>query len=124
MPKSPWDMSGKVIVITGGNAGIGLGFARGIVRAGGNVVIWGRRQEKNRAAAAELAQFGTRVITQEVDVSDEHRVVAAMSEAVEKLGRVDGVIANAGIMNHVGSFLQMTAEAYHSLLAINQHGAF
>jgi NAD(P)-dependent dehydrogenase (short-subunit alcohol dehydrogenase family) len=117
-------MTGKVIVVTGGNAGIGLGFCRGIARAGGDVVIWGRRGDKNRDAAAQLAEFGTKVLRQEVDVSDEGRVVAAMSEAVEKLGRVDGVIANAGIMSHVGSFLQMTAEAWHGLLAINQHGAF
>jgi NAD(P)-dependent dehydrogenase (short-subunit alcohol dehydrogenase family) len=124
MPRSPWDMSGKVVVVTGGNAGIGLGFCRGIARAGGNVVIWGRRRDKNLEAAAQLAEFGVRVMTQEVDVSDEARVTAAMSEAIRELGRVDGVIANAGIMNHVGSFLQMTSEAYHGLLAINQHGAF
>jgi NAD(P)-dependent dehydrogenase (short-subunit alcohol dehydrogenase family) len=124
MPKSPWDMTGKVIVVTGGNAGIGLGFCRGIARAGGDVVIWGRRREKNQEAAAQLAGFGTRVMTQEVDVSDEARVTAAMSEAIQELGRIDGVIANAGIMSHAGSFLQMTSETYHTLLAINQHGAF
>jgi sugar phosphate isomerase/epimerase len=123
MRKSPWDMSGKVVLVTGGNAGIGFGFCRGIARAGGNLVIWGRRSEKNREAAAQLADFGTRVMTQEVDVSDEARVIAALSEAVDKLGRVDGVIANAGIMSHAGSFLQMSAEAYHDLLNINQHGA-
>jgi NAD(P)-dependent dehydrogenase (short-subunit alcohol dehydrogenase family) len=122
--KLPWDMSGKVVLVTGGNAGIGLGFCRGIARAGGDLVIWGRRADKNREAAAQLADFGTRVLTQEVDVSDEARVIAALSEAVGKLGRVDGVIANAGIMSHVGSFLQMSAEAYHGLLNINQHGAF
>jgi NAD(P)-dependent dehydrogenase (short-subunit alcohol dehydrogenase family) len=120
----PWDMDGKVVVVTGGNAGIGLGFARGVARAGGNVVIWGRRQEKNREAATQLSEFGVRVLTQEVDVSDEAAVIVAMAEAVKEMGRVDGVIANAGIMQHVGSFLEMTGEAYHRLLAINQHGVF
>jgi NAD(P)-dependent dehydrogenase (short-subunit alcohol dehydrogenase family) len=124
MARAPWDMSSKVVVVTGGNAGIGLGFARGIARAGGQVVIWGRRGDKNEAAAAQLGEFGVRVMTQEVDVSDEARVVAAMGEAVEVMGRVDGVIANAGVMQHVGSFLEMTSEAYHRLLAINQHGVF
>jgi NAD(P)-dependent dehydrogenase (short-subunit alcohol dehydrogenase family) len=117
-------MSGKVVVITGGNAGIGYGFAQGIARAGGDVVIWGRRQEKNEAAAAQLrTEFGTRVLAQAVDVSDEARVIEAMAEAVEVMGRVDGVIANAGIMSHERSFLDMTSEAYHRLLAVNQHGA-
>ena len=92
-----------MVVITGGNAGIGLGFARGIARAGGDVVIWGRRAEKNAEAAAALAEFGGRVLTQEVDVSDEARVVAAMAEAVEEMGRVDGVIANAGMMSNEGT---------------------
>ena len=119
-----FDLTGRVVVISGGNAGIGLGFARGIARAGGDVVMWGRRAEKNAEAAAELRQFGGRVLAQEVDVSDEARVVAAMAEAVEELGRVDGVIANAGMMSSEGTFLDMTTDAWHELLAVNQHGAF
>jgi NAD(P)-dependent dehydrogenase (short-subunit alcohol dehydrogenase family) len=116
-------MTGKVVVITGGNAGIGLGFARGIAQAGGDVVIWGRRADRNAEAAASLAEFSGRVFTQEVDVGDEERVIAAMAEAIEEMGRVDGVIANAGMMQNQGSFLNMTSEAYHRLLAVNQHGA-
>lgn len=123
MSHLPWDMSGKVVLVTGGNAGIGLGFARGIARAGGNLVIWGRRREKNEEAAVLLREFRTRVLTQEVDVSDEARVMAAMTEAVTQMGRIDGVIANAGIMTHARSFLEMTGELYHQLLGINQHGA-
>ncbi len=123
MSPLPWDMSGKVVAVTGGNAGIGLGFARGIARAGGDVVIWGRRREKNEEAAAQLREFGTRVMTQEVDVSNEARVIGAMAEAVKEMGRVDGVIATAGVMTHAGSFLEMTGETYHDLLSINQHGA-
>jgi NAD(P)-dependent dehydrogenase (short-subunit alcohol dehydrogenase family) len=111
-------------VISGGNAGIGLAFARGIARAGGDVVIWGRRAAKNAEAAKALAEFGGRVFTQEVDVSDEGRVVTAMAEAVEEMGRVDGVIANAGMMRNERSFLDMTSEAWHGLLAVNQHGAY
>jgi len=119
-----FDLTGKVVVISGGNAGIGLGFARGIARAGGDVVIWGRRAEKNAEAAASLAGFGGRVLPQTVDVSDEARVVEAMAEAVEEMGRVNGVIANAGLMRNERSFLDMTTEAWHSLLAVNQHGAY
>ena len=89
------------------------------------MVIWGRRQEKNEAAAGQLAaEFGVKALPQAVDVSDEARVIEAMAEAVVEMGRVDGVIANAGVMQPVKSFLEMTGEAYHRLLAINQHGAF
>lgn len=124
MTRLPWNMQGKVVVITGGNAGIGLGFARGIVKAGGDVVIWGRRKQANDAAKAELEAFGTRVLAQEVDVSDEARVIAAMAEAAEVMGRIDGVIANAGIMKSPGSLLAMTGELYRELVEINQFGAF
>ena len=119
-----FDLTGKVVVISGGNAGIGLGFARGIAKCGGDVVIWGRRAEKNAEAAEEIKQLGARVLAQEVDVADEARVVGAMNEAAEELGRVDGVIANAGIMRNDRSFLDMTTEQWHSLLAVNQHGAY
>ncbi|WP_436790194.1 SDR family NAD(P)-dependent oxidoreductase [Yinghuangia sp. YIM S10712] len=119
-----FNLAGRVVLISGGNAGIGLAFARGVARAGGDVVIWGRRAEKNAEAAKSLAEFGGRVFTQEVDVCDEDRVVAAMAEAVEEMGRVDGVIANAGMMRNEGSFLHMDSTAWHSLLAVNLHGAY
>src|ERR1700750_2277606 len=107
-----FDLRGKVVLVTGGNAGIGLGFARGIARAGGDVVVWGRRAEKNAKAAADLRQFGGRVLAQQGEGSDEARVVAAMAQAVEALGRVDGVIANAGMMTSTGTFLDMTTDAW------------
>ena len=119
-----FELSGKVVVVSGGNAGIGLGFARGVARAGGDVVIWGRRDHKNAAAADSLAEFGGRVFTQSVDVSDEARVVAAMAEVVEAMGRVDGVIANAGLMTNERTFVEMSSDAWNALLAVNQHGAF
>lgn len=124
MASMPWDLRGKSVVITGGNAGIGLGFARGIARAGGNIVIWGRRAEANERAKAELEQFGVSVLAQEVDVSDEARVVEAMAEAAQVTGRIDGVIANAGIMKPAPSFVEMSGDAYRELVEINQFGAF
>ncbi|MBV8805252.1 MAG: SDR family NAD(P)-dependent oxidoreductase, partial [Sinobacteraceae bacterium] len=50
MAKGLFDLSGKVALVTGGNSGIGLGFARGIAKQGGSVVIWARNAEKNAAA--------------------------------------------------------------------------
>jgi NAD(P)-dependent dehydrogenase (short-subunit alcohol dehydrogenase family) len=119
-----FSLTGRVVLVTGGNAGIGLGFARGIARAGGDVVIWGRRPDRNAEAAAELRELGARVLAQEVDVSDEARVVEAMAVAVAEMGRVDGVIANAGMMSSAGTFVDMTTDEWRRLLAVNQDGAF
>jgi len=124
MTSMPWHLQGKTIVISGGNAGIGLGFARGIAKAGGDLVIWGRRKDANDRAKSELEQFGTRVFAQEVDVADEARVIAAMDEAAATMGRIDGVIANAGIMKPAPSFIEMSGDAYKELVGINQFGAF
>jgi NAD(P)-dependent dehydrogenase (short-subunit alcohol dehydrogenase family) len=122
-PRNPFDLSGKVGLVTGANSGLGLGFARGIAKAGGDVVIWGRRVRRNEEAARELSAYGVRVRAQTVDVSDERQVIAGFEEAVAEMGRLDCVIANAGIQSHYRSFLEMPTEAYHELLATNLHGA-
>jgi NAD(P)-dependent dehydrogenase (short-subunit alcohol dehydrogenase family) len=119
-----FDLTGKVALITGANSGIGLGYARGIVAHGGDVVIWGRRAEKNEEAAAELRQANTRVFTQSVDVADEAQVIAGMAAAVSEMGRVDCVIVNAGISGARGPFDRMDTDDYHGVLAVSQHGAF
>ena len=99
-----FDLTGRVVVVSGGNAGIGLGFARGIARAGGDVVIWGRRAEKNAEAAAALQRVRRAACSRSRSTSATRPgVVEAMAEAVEEMGRVDGVIANAGMMSNEGS---------------------
>ena len=52
---NPFDLTGKVALVTGANNGLGLGWAGGIAKAGGDVVIWGRRAERNAAAAEAKA---------------------------------------------------------------------
>jgi NAD(P)-dependent dehydrogenase (short-subunit alcohol dehydrogenase family) len=121
--RSPFDLTGKVALVTGANSGLGLGFATGIAKAGADVVIWGRRAERNAQAAGELRRHGGRVLTQTVDVADERQVAAGVQAAVASMGRLDCVIANAGINSHYESFLDMPTTAYHQLLATNLHGA-
>ena len=96
MGAHPFDLSGKVALITGANAGIGLGYAEAIAGAGGDVVIWGRRADRNKQAAERLAVCGTRVLTDEVDVADESAQLAGFERAIAEMGRLDCVIANAG----------------------------
>jgi NAD(P)-dependent dehydrogenase (short-subunit alcohol dehydrogenase family) len=124
MAKGLFDLSGKVAVVTGGNSGLGLGFARGIARQGGAVEIWARNEEKNAKAKAELEAFGVRVVTRRVDVSSEEQVAEAFEATVKEFGRVDTVIANAGQPPNSRSNLDITGEQWHNLLNINMDGAF
>jgi NAD(P)-dependent dehydrogenase (short-subunit alcohol dehydrogenase family) len=121
---NPFDLTGKVTLVTGANSGLGLGWATGIANAGGDVVIWGRRADANERAAEVLRELGGRVLAQCVDVSSEEQVVRAVAEAVDEMGRIDGAIANAGITTVPAGFADLTTDLWHGLLGINLHGAY
>ena len=123
MSSNIFDLKGKVALITGGNSGIGLGFASGLAKAGADVVIWGRREANNRAAERALQLHGGRVASRVVDVAAETEVIEGMRAAVAEMGRLDCVVANAGFATQA-PFTEMTAEVYHALLNVNLHGAF
>jgi NAD(P)-dependent dehydrogenase (short-subunit alcohol dehydrogenase family) len=125
MSGNMFDLTGKVVLATGANAGIGLGFLRGCAKQGAAVVVWSRRADRNAAALEELKALGApRVHAESVDVSDEVAVAAAFAATLKAMGRVDCVFANAGFSSSAPSFPDMTSEMYHSLLNVNQHGAF
>jgi NAD(P)-dependent dehydrogenase (short-subunit alcohol dehydrogenase family) len=123
MSSHPFDLSGKVALVTGANAGIGLGYADAIARAGGDVVIWGRREDRNAEAAERLAAHGTRVLADSVDVIDEAAQVAGFERAIAELGRLDCVIANAGYAG-VTPIVDMTTDEYTAFNDVAQKGAF
>jgi NAD(P)-dependent dehydrogenase (short-subunit alcohol dehydrogenase family) len=120
----PFDLTGKVALVTGGNSGIGLGMADAMAQAGADVVIWGTNEAKNTAAGEQLKAHGRRVLVQKVNVADEQAVVAAMAEAVARMGRVDTVIANAGVGGGARSFSEFSTETYRRVLSVNLDGVF
>ena len=121
----PFDLTGKVALVTGGNSGIGLGMARAMADAGADVAIWGTNATKNAAAQAELAETGRKVLALVCDVSDEKAVEAAFAETLRVLGRVDGCFANAGVSGRgTASFVEMKSEEWRRVLKVNLDGAF
>jgi NAD(P)-dependent dehydrogenase (short-subunit alcohol dehydrogenase family) len=117
-----FDLSSKTALITGGNSGIGLGYARGIAKQGGNVCIWGRKEDKNQQALAELEAFGTKVHAIVVDVADEDRVTEGFAETLDEFGRVDACFANAGVGGAAGPFHDLDVEKWRRLLSVNMDG--
>jgi NAD(P)-dependent dehydrogenase (short-subunit alcohol dehydrogenase family) len=125
MTRALFDLSGKVVLATGANSGIGLGFLQGCAKQGADVVVWGRRAEKNAEAVKALEALGApRAHAEAVDVSDEAAVVAAFASTLAVMGRVDCVFANAGFSHRAESFSDLTSQMYHDLLNVNLHGAF
>ena len=124
MAYAPFDLAGKVALVTGGNRGIGLGMAEALADAGADVVIWGRDPAANEAALAKLEGRGGRALARVVDVADESAVISAMADAITELGRLDAVFANAGMGEGAPSFCEMTAETWRRVLSVNLEGAF
>lgn len=125
MSRQPFDLAGRVALVTGGNGGIGLGFAQGLAAAGADLAIWGTNAAKNEAARAALAVHGRRVETFVCDVGDEAAVDEAFARTLERLGRVDTCIANAGVSGFgVRSFNDLDAAEWRRVMRVNLDGAF
>lgn len=120
---SLFDLTGHVALVTGGNSGIGLGYARGLAQCGATVAIWGTNPTKNEAAVEDLSQYGGKVFAAVCDVGDEDAVVETMQETVRELGRVDSCFVNAGVGGRASSFLAMDKEEWHCVLRVNLDGA-
>ena len=93
MNTKPFDLTGKVAIVTGGNGGIGLGMARGLAEAGAAIAVVGRNEAKSAEAVAELAQGGAKAIAVAADVTDKE----AVGRVAGELGRIDILVNNAGI---------------------------
>lgn len=120
----PMNLDGKVALITGGNGGIGLGFAEGLAAAGAEVCIWGTNPDKNAQAAQTLAKYGTQISTQICDVADEAAVERSFAEALATHGRVDSCFANAGVSGAGMPFHETTSEEWLRVLDVNLNGVF
>ncbi|MBL8560241.1 MAG: SDR family oxidoreductase [Hyphomonadaceae bacterium] len=123
MAYAPFDLSGKVALVTGGNRGIGLGMAEALAQAGAEVAIWGRDAKRNDEAVAQLSKYG-KSRGYAVDVALEQSVDDAFAATLRDFGRVDTVIANAGIGAAAPSFSEMPTETYRKVLSVNLDGVF
>ena len=111
-----FDLTGHVAVVTGGNRGLGLAMARGLLEGGAKVAIWSRDPVRNAAAVAQLGE-GAAGFT--CDVTDEASVKGAMAETLAHFGRVDSMFANAGGSGVQKPFTALTAEDWNATFAIN-----
>ena len=123
MKTGPFDLTGKVAIVTGGNGGIGLGMARGLAEAGASVAVVGRNPEKSAGAVADLAQHDSKSISVVADVTDKAAVAAMVERVTGEFGRIDILVNNAGINIRKPPHTLDIAE-WDSVIATNLTSAF
>ena len=94
------NIAGKVVVITGASSGLGEAAARYLSERGAIVVLGARRVERIEALAAEITGNGGQALALATDVTDAAQVQALVDAAVERFGRIDVMLNNAGLMPH------------------------
>jgi NAD(P)-dependent dehydrogenase (short-subunit alcohol dehydrogenase family) len=114
-------LDGKVAIITGGEGSIGMATARALAAEGASVFLAGLSESGLKAGAAEL---GGRAAWQVTDVTDSAQVKAAVEAAVAQFGRLDVVIANAGIKGATGPIADYPEDSFDQSLAVHVRGAF
>jgi NAD(P)-dependent dehydrogenase (short-subunit alcohol dehydrogenase family) len=116
--------AGKVVLITGGTAGIGRETASAFARAGAQVVISGRREAEGQAVVSELQAAGGQADFVRGDVGVEADVVAIVAHVVAKFGRLDVVFNNAGIEGRLGTIDAISADDFDEVYRINVRGTW
>jgi 2-deoxy-D-gluconate 3-dehydrogenase len=118
-----FDLKGRIAIVTGGNGGIGLGMARGLAGAGAGVVVVGRNAEKSKAAVQELGKLGVETLAVQADVSDEAAVARLVQAALDRFGRIDVLVNNAGT-NLRKPLHEYSLEEWHRVMDTNLTSAF
>ena len=119
-----FSLEGKTIVVTGGAQGIGKVVATRMAEVGADIVIFDVQKEKAQAVADEIAaSTGRRTAAYEVDVTDPAQVKAGIDAAAEKMGGLDGLFNNAGIVIHKSAY-DVKPEEWAHVINVNQNGEY
>jgi NAD(P)-dependent dehydrogenase (short-subunit alcohol dehydrogenase family) len=116
-------LEGKVVLVTGGGRGIGKGIARGMVAEGAAVAIASRQSQTLEQAAAELSEGGASVLAVPADVTDEAQVERLFGAVMERFGRLDVLVNNAGAFEG-GPLDELSLADWSHVIAVNLTGPF
>lgn len=122
--RNPLDFSGKVALVTGAAAGMGLATAQAFAEAGAAVVLADVREDLVRAEARKLSAAGHNAIAVPCDVSADAQVAAMVDRTVAEFGRLDAAFNNAGVMARIAPTADSTREDWDRVIGINLRGVW
>jgi NAD(P)-dependent dehydrogenase (short-subunit alcohol dehydrogenase family) len=120
---NPFDLTGRIALVTGAGSGLGRAFALGLAAAGASVALAGRRREALEETAALLKQSGARCMVVTLDVADDASIEAALDRVQAGLGVVDVLVNNAG-MNRAQPAVTMSTADWDTIVGTNLRGVF
>jgi NAD(P)-dependent dehydrogenase (short-subunit alcohol dehydrogenase family) len=118
-----FSLTGKVSVVTGAARGIGRALTQALAEAGSDVVLLVRDRQSVAAALDELTALGVTALAVTADVTDAGEVQSAVTEIVDRMGRVDILVNNAGTCIHRPA-LEVTPEEWRSVMDVNVDGVW
>jgi NAD(P)-dependent dehydrogenase (short-subunit alcohol dehydrogenase family) len=118
-----FSLSGKVSVVTGAARGIGRALTQALAEAGSDVVLLVRDRSGVAVAVGELEALGVTALAVTADVTDAGEVQQAVTEILDRFGRVDVLVNNAGTCIHRPA-LEVTAEEWRSVMDVNVDGVW
>ena len=122
-PYAGFDLTGRVVVVTGGGGGLGSAMARGIAGAGGAVAVADSDLAGAERVAAELVVGGARAVAVGVDVTDRASVATMVETVTGRLGAIDGLVNSHGVTRR-GAAADYKLEDWEWILAVNLTGTF
>lgn len=117
-------LDGKVIIVTGASRGIGAAAAAALSRAGATVVLTARPSEGLEQTAMAIARAGGAVFSCGCDVSDYKQFAGVLDQAIDRYGRIDALINNAGVIEPIASIADSDPAAWARNVTINLTGAY
>jgi NAD(P)-dependent dehydrogenase (short-subunit alcohol dehydrogenase family) len=120
---SQFDLKGKSAIVTGASRGLGVSFARGLAKAGCDLLITARNLDALQEAAVGLREYGVRVVPLRSNVAVSQDAEDAVQRALSEFGELDILVNNAGI-SAVAEAESMSSEQWQSVIDTNMSGLF